>query len=382
MTLRPWLVLEHVSKMLEHISKVAAGTSGPHGLRIWARAKFAIHRVLQRLAQPRRGGIWKRIHPPLFLRCALGSLLLLVGGCIELPDFPPAYLVERPRILAIIADPPEFAPGETVQFSVLVTTEEVQRVQWRLCPGFYSQGPSQYDEGIDDEGCAGQLSWPLPDGQRTTLPGELSQQLQVAEISDLPQAVLGVPLSPEVLSRVVQEVGFPLQVEVRVQVGDKTLVGLKRVLVSERVGENSNPPAPHLQIGEVEVVAEQGFRCVASTGEPILLPPASSAEMMPLFAGDEEPWTEPYLVLDAKGQIAERVETPFYTYFTTAGKLSSRTTRAPLRNNVFTMPQSGCARLWVVQQDGHAGASACYFDVWSEDEPQPTAPCLTAAPVD
>lgn len=301
------------------------------------------------------------------LRCSvLGLSLCLWCACIELPDFPPSWLVQRPRVLAVIAEPPEFSPGQDVKLSVMVSSDEVELVQWRLCPGFYVDAPMQYDEGLDDQGCAGSLSWSLPAGPTTTLPGSLVEAALNLDEVDVPQAVLGVQLSPERLRQVIDEVGFPLQVEVRVEVGGQTLTALKRVLVSRRPQRNSNPPPPHLRLGEVEIVHREGFACATQDGEPAVLPAGEQVEVVPIFAGFEEPWTEAFYVLDAKGQVAEREEVPFYSYFSNAGRLGRRTTRAPLRNNLFRVPELGCARIWVVQQDGHAGASACSFVVWSD----------------
>ncbi len=49
-------------------------------------------------------------------------LVLALGGCNL--DFDPASLIEEQRFLAIIADPLESAPGETVSFSAVMTNKD------------------------------------------------------------------------------------------------------------------------------------------------------------------------------------------------------------------------------------------------------------------
>ena len=65
--------------ILEQNSKMAAGTSGPNGPRLRARAKLATHRVPLHLAQTRLGSIANQIHQLLFLTCT--PILLSLVAC-------------------------------------------------------------------------------------------------------------------------------------------------------------------------------------------------------------------------------------------------------------------------------------------------------------
>ena len=65
--------------------------------------------------------------------CAFACALC---ACINLPDFTSESLVESPRVLAIVTDPPEVAPGGSVALSALVVGTDDYTVQYELCGTF------------------------------------------------------------------------------------------------------------------------------------------------------------------------------------------------------------------------------------------------------
>ena len=92
-----------------------------------------------------------------------------------------------------------------------------------------------------------------------------------------------------------------------------------------------------------------------------------------LFASDditlvpdpnEDRWIESYRVLSAAGELQERRETIFYSWYATGGRVGQQLTRAPTRDNFWTAPSyPGPQTLWVFVRDGHGGTSGCRFNI-------------------
>ena len=88
------------------------------------------------------------------------------------------------------------------------------------------------------------------------------------------------------------------------------------------------------------------------------------ARLAPSVQDGAEDWLESYRVLDARGELQERAERAFYSWYATGGDFDRQVTRSPLRNQLWTAPREpGANRLWLVVRDGHGGTSACGMDV-------------------
>ena len=95
----------------------------------------------------------------------------LLGGCLELPEFASGSIVTGPRVLAVVAEPPEIRPGETLDLSILIAGVEdpsETEITWRACGSFdgFGGGGGQYGEDQPDEGCGGGLAFDLGEAQR------------------------------------------------------------------------------------------------------------------------------------------------------------------------------------------------------------------------
>ena len=87
-------------------------------------------------------------------------------------------------------------------------------------------------------------------------------------------------------------------------------------------------------------------------------------EIAPATEDGEEPWLEDYQVIDARGELQERTERAFYSWFSTGGEFDQNVTKSPLRNQIWRTPATpGTYPLWLVVRDGHGGASACDLEV-------------------
>jgi len=292
--------------------------------------------------------------------------LLAAVSCFDLPEFAESSFIDRPRILAVVADPPELSPSSTasVTLSLLVAgADEVSDVRWTACGmpgggGFGGMG-NMFGENEGDSGC-GSGAIPLGEGERVSVSLDVARALLMSD--DLAQAALGSELSAAALAQIRTSVGIAATIEVTLLADGKRLRALKRVLLRESAAPGSNPPPPTFRFGETILRSEgEGppYRCEPEQGG-LQAGLRESVALVPVFDGDREPWLETFMVLDARGMLAERSEQAFYSWFTDAGNLNDGSTRAPSRANVWRAPNTpGCAQIWLVVRDGHAGATAC-----------------------
>lgn len=291
--------------------------------------------------------------------------LLAAVGCFDLPEFAQSSFIDRPRILAVVAEPPEVAPSSTASatLSVLVAgAKEVTDVRWTACGmpggGFGGMG-NMFGENDGESGC-GSAAFPLGQGERVTF--SLAQARVLLMNDELAEAALGSALTPELLEQIRTSVGIALTVDVQLRADGKRLSALKRVLLRESETPGSNPPPPMLRFGET-ILRSQGdappYRCEPEQGS-LQVGLRESVALVPLFDGDSEPWLETYNVLDARGMLGERTEQAFYSWYTDGGALDDDSTRAPSRENTWRAPDKpGCSQIWLVVRDGHAGSTAC-----------------------
>jgi hypothetical protein len=298
------------------------------------------------------------------MRRALPLAAVLLGtACISLEDFPSESIVTGPRVLAVVTDPPEVTPGHGLTVSTLVVDAEDVEVEYRICGTFDSPfgGGAQFGER-DDEECA-ERALLRGSGPTWTLPAEVLQAFW--DNADLAEAVLGNTLSKETIAAIRESVGVPLLIDITIRADDQELRATKRVLLSENPEPHSNPPAPEFKFGkklEVKGDSEQPWTC--SSGEPLTTSVGKQVELAPAVVDGDEAWTERYHIINARGEVEERTERAFYSWFATSGGFESHLTRAPLRNQIWTAPHSpGRTRLWLVVRDGHGGESACGIDV-------------------
>jgi hypothetical protein len=332
------------------------------------------------------------------------ALVLACGACVNLPDFARPSEIDRPRVLAVLAEPPEVNPGQAVQFSVAIAGVEDYGVTWRACgafDGLFGEG-SQWGEGGDDEGCGGgAFALELGEGDTAMLAGAATQAL--FDNLELAERVLGGTLPPDTIDHIRNSVGLPFTVEATVRTEARLIRAVKRVLISARETPHSNPPPPAFMVDDIEVRAlgaepdpdsdpdsdsepdpepdpdsepeadsepdpesdpesesDAGpdpepasdpdirprppalFTCRPVDGAPLVLPRNSDVELSPIVAGDGEiePWLESYDVIDMRGELQPRDEIAFYSWFSTGGELSEGVTKAPLRNEVWRTPRA------------------------------------------
>jgi hypothetical protein len=295
------------------------------------------------------------------MRRALLAALLVPCACISLDDFPSESIVTGPRVLAVVTDPPEVTPGSSLSVSPLVVDADDVEIEYRICGTFDGPfGGAQFGER-DNEDC-GDRALIRGSGPTWTIPAETLQAFW--DNADHAETILGGTLSPETIDAIRNSVGVPLLIEITIQADGRELHATKRVLLSENPTPHTNPPPPQFEYGrrELNVDPNQPWTCAAA--QPLTAKPRAQIELAPAVKDGTEAWVEPYRVINSRGELEERTERAFYSWFATGGHFESHLTRAPLRNQIWTAPERlGRFRLWIVVRDGHGGASACGFDV-------------------
>ncbi len=282
------------------------------------------------------------------------------GACIE--DLDPKDVVRSPRILDIVADRPEINPGgESTLRVVLGGTTGAPTYRWYAClSSDATRNPNSianFGEGGTFEGCFGDASPNTPLGTDATAtfraPNNLLQSLESLA------SRFGSLLPPGVATALARDVGLTVGVAVEVTVDGVTLRGYKRLVVSLNPSPNTNPPPPRVRVNStwVSPLAGEDDRCAPEGGEALRVPRSQNVTLSP---DGSEPWLERYRVLTASGQLIDRTETAFYSWYATAGRMGRGLTRSPIRDNYWAAPDTaGEQTLWVFLRDGHGGTSGC-----------------------
>ncbi len=331
-------------------------------------------------------------------RGMLLALAALLVGCNFNLDEP--TLVQTPRILAIVADHPEAAPGQDVRLRVLAYDPMHRELHYafRACldaSTFLGSGGSNGTGGMSaTEGFC--TPWTDPTTSDTgLLPGAFTQQLLTLVERPPP----GVELDPRLLLNILATAGLPIRAEVHLSVTNPE--GTEAVLVSAtklvgittRPRPTTNPPYVYFTIdgtpyfgaidpaGSTECVpwfsAPASF--VASPAEGALTPVILSP------ADDPDTWEESFPIYDFSGAVRTGFEGAYYSWYSTAfftdahgrhSVLHTETTQGPahgappsavdatLRDNTWDVPREpGTYDLWLVVRDGHLGTAACHTTI-------------------
>ena len=292
-----------------------------------------------------------------------GACAALALGCIG--DLAPKELVVSTRILDIVADPPEVAPGGAVRLRAVVGGNRGPvSYRWVACVGPSPlTGNGGFGAGTSEEGCTGDAGLLLPLG--TAAEATLVIPAGLVDVEAL-LARFGDRAPRDLVERYLRDVGVIFGVGLTVEADGQTVVGYKRVVVSLNPRPNRNPPTPRVRVNGrwVSVPAAGGEACVPEEGEGVRVPRAQNVSLAP---DADEAWLEPYTVLTALGVFEARTEQAFYSWYATGGALGRGLTRSPTRDNVWQAPDApGPQSLWIFLRDGHGGTSGCRLGVTVE----------------
>lgn len=311
---------------------------------------------------------------------ALATAALAVGCNMGL-DAP--TLVKTPRILAIVADPPEAAPGEDIHVSVLAF-DPMQRelhYHFRACLDAASLfGTSSNGNGAGSMAMCSEYDGV---GNGVTIPGSATNITPFLAFIPDPQV-------RALVETLLATAGVPIEVQVEVSAtnastGEEEVLvsGFKRVGITTRASPTSNPPYVYFAIEDsvyLGGVGDDPFECHPWLSDSIRVP-ASPAEgdldtldLVPL--DDPDQWLESFPIYDYSGSIRTGYEGAYYSWYATGGVMSSETTQGPahgaeptpydavIRNNEWSVPREpGTYDFWLVVRDGHLGTNACHTTI-------------------
>lgn len=321
------------------------------------------------------------------LTAALVALSLT--ACID-PDFEPASRVSRPRVLAIVADRPEIAPGEEARLHAVIAGADGADVdvRWWMCLGdgtltaggfggagaFGTQGAEQFGGDVPDPGCDPRnpltTSLAVVDG-RAILPATCPDPAApwqctegIAGLFSTLGSASGAP--PALVERIVDTVGVAVTVSAELWVdGALAERAFKRVALTRRPTPTTNPPPPRFAVGDVWMSARDGadpHDCVPERGERPVVSGLAEVHLRPDPADAD--WLETFPVVAVDGSLIEGEENAFYSWFSTAGEFDPEISVSPGRDTVWLSPDTnGVYPVWVVVRDGHLGISACRAEV-------------------
>jgi len=290
----------------------------------------------------------------------------VIGGDkhIRPRDLADVWLVDRPRILAIKAEPPEAIAGQEVTFEALIPNPDAEEgvdwaTMWLACP------PDPNNPGAIGFGCEldiGTLDFETMD------PTELASVGFIGLEPFFPPAYI-VP--PNLLSHLVTERDRREGVNVTIQVSamppevleeqvddldfNEIEVGYKRLVVSDATTPNSNPSIFEFVVDRIPIAA----------GALVHVEPEQNYELGVIL---EENLIETYEYLTRDGALEIRREEPYAAWYTTHGTMLEEVTLYPFTEATWTAPKrSGVEGTWYAVVRDRRGGMTWHVQDWVTD---------------
>jgi len=301
---------------------------------------------------------------PLWMRASIGAFVavLMAQGCVigseKYPrprDLNPTSLVDRTRVLSVVAEPPEMRPGERATFRALVATPGADTPEdggltklWLACP---------VDDAGNGFGCV--VDFDNLDIEELG-PAELAELGFIGFEPGLPPAYTapddlldGLEEEERLEGRYVNVQVTALPDELLETTGtgaapaldfNEVEVAYKRLVVSEALTPNQNPSIRTFTVDRVEVGAETLVEVDAEQSYElgVLLPDGAR---------------EAYVFVNSDGEEEQRVEEPYVAWYATAGDMTEEVTLYPYLEATWVAPaESGETGTWyAVLRDRRGG---------------------------
>lgn len=297
-------------------------------------------------------------------------LSLLLAGCVigseKYPrprDLSPTWLVDRTRVLAIAAEPPEIRPGERATFSALLAGPDLDAdplVQvWFACPvddegnGFGcvpDLGALDLDsdpEALFDAGFIGTVPGLPP---TYTAPGDLLAGLDEAARAEGRYVNTQVTAVPErLLTGLGEATGTATLPDVDFQ---DIEVAYKRLVVSEALTPNHNPTLEAFLVDRVEIA-------------PGAVVEVDAGQRYDLGLRLPDGAREVYVFVNGDGEAEERVEEPYAAWYSTGGEVLEEVTLHPYLESTWEAPaDAGEEGTWFVVLRDRRGGMVWHTQGW------------------
>jgi hypothetical protein len=267
--------------------------------------------------------------------CWLCLLALLAGapGCRQEFEIP-RTLIHKPRVLAIVAEPPEVIRGasSTLTIHVAGTAGQMPVVSWSRCRRGPLPGQAVNPDCIDNA----QAAYIEPIGEGTTI--------TTAMPADITAASLGQPDASG---------GVYLTLIARVTVGGSSLAATYRLRLGvSAAAANRNP-----QVADVFAAAAAGSSSLDETAPLIVHAGERLSLTAVLAARSSEVYVSP--VAGPEGNVVEVVRT---SWFSTAGNFSNEKTSVNTPQTVLRLDDDlpgigSLIDLFVVTRDERGGTN-------------------------
>ncbi|MCA9517066.1 MAG: hypothetical protein KC635_19120 [Myxococcales bacterium] len=325
----------------------------------------------------------------------VGLLATALGACVE--DLPRANFVEDTRVLAIVAEPPQVEPGDTVHLTALIANPKARplRLAWSVClvpeqgRGFFGSGSETSTSGGNGAGLDAQPACATLAADGVEYAADLGEGLEKdftvpADLFDTDrplQITYGLPedvaLSETEKTGFLGIAGVNYTVQLLVTTDVETIDARKRVNVGVESLLSDNPSnenpvdlafhiAPKDDGVDPPLTAEapaDGSCFIAGSAASVTA--GTTYRVTPLNIPSPQ---ETYAVLltgssaDEAFTVQYTEETYFYSFFSTVAGLDKDVSKSS--NSAHTdwkVPEdaSGVADFWVVVRDGRGGAAWC-----------------------
>lgn len=293
----------------------------------------------------------KRLCLPLVLglvACPIGN-----NKFLKPTELTPAWKVDKLRVLAIRANPPEIRPGEEAGFEALIIDPEgtTGAIAWIACP-------PEDDDGVGF-GCGLNGDFDFT----TASPDELAEQGFIGLEPIIPPRFVAPIDSLDDLDEIEAREGLYILVQIAVlpqavfegDFGDGTEfdfneveVAYKRLIVSDASTPNLNPEV-------------KGW-----TVEGEVIPPGTVVEFDPdqdyeIGIQLEDGAVQAYQYTNPDGEVEDRIEEPYVKWYASGGSILEEATLFPFLEASWRSPDTGegesTGTFWAVVRDRRGGIS-------------------------
>lgn len=279
------------------------------------------------------------------MRLLPALLAIALTGCVinsnkyQRPrDLEDSWMVTKPRLLGVQAEPAEAAPGDTITFQALLAdpTDAIDTVLWIACP------VDEGDDGVgfgcidDQDNVIGIEPFQPPVYQ---VPTDILDDVPDEELAEgryVNVQVTGLPpIDPEDL-----EDGFDFDsIDF-----NEVEAGYKRVIVSRATTPNANPGIDRMGVDGIDYLPDE-----------VMQIDAGSTMDLEVFLTEER--IESYEFVNSDGVVEQRVEEPYVAWYVTSGDLAEPYTLYPFTQAQWTAPAEAGIQgtIWAVVRDRRGG---------------------------